>query len=97
MVKVSGQPPGDWLMAHEACRRRSRSLFAMNRLIVAVLVILLLKVMLPRRTRWTASSVRPYSSVFDTAVPTDVACSPLCDPIELLRQRTRARIARKPG
>lgn len=81
-----------YVVAAVSHRNRSCSLYAMNRVILILFAILLLKVMLPARKRRTNSSVKPYSSVFDAAVPADLSCSPLCDPIEILRQRARIRI-----
>ena len=64
----------------------------MTRAIVLLLGILIFRATLPRRERRTDTTVTPYGSVFDVAVPADLACSPLCGPLEL-RTRQRAHHA----
>jgi hypothetical protein len=55
----------------------------MTKAIVLLLGILFFRAGLPRRERRTNTTITPYGSVFDVAVPTDLACSELCDPMEL--------------
>jgi hypothetical protein len=61
--------------------------FTMSKGIVLLVAIFLFRIMLPRRQRRTNTTITPYGSVFDVAVPPDVACSALCDPTELARRR----------
>jgi hypothetical protein len=64
----------------------------MTRAIVLLLALLFFKAVLPRRERRTIGKITPYGSVFDVAVPADLACSPLCDPAELATRTRRQRL-----
>ena len=49
----------------------------MTKAILLLVAILLFRLMLPRRRRRSGTAVTPYQSVFDVAVPADVACAGL--------------------
>lgn len=55
----------------------------MTKAVVLLLGILLFRVLLPRRQRRTNTAVTPYGSVFDVAIPAELACSGLCDRVEI--------------
>lgn len=65
------------------------ALFIMIKAIVLLLGILLFRVMLPRRQRRTNATISPYGSVFDVAVPDELARSGLWSVKEPTRQRVR--------
>jgi hypothetical protein len=61
----------------------------MTRVIILLLAIVFFRAMLVGR-RQAARRSKPYNSVFDVSVPADLACSPLCDPLELMARAKRA-------
>ena len=60
----------------------------MVKAILLLVGFLVFRALLPRRERRTNITVTPYGSVFDMAVPADLACSPLCDPVELSKRKS---------
>ena len=78
IVILSGRTSGISMRACSVPELVSRSLPAMSKVVAVVLVLLIFKVMLPRRVRRSTTSITPYGSVFDVAVPTELACSMLC-------------------
>jgi len=70
----------------------------MTRVLILLLAIVFFKAVLPRRERRSITGVTPYGSVFDIAVPVDLACSALCDPLEFAVARTaRHRGSKNPA
>lgn len=55
----------------------------MTKAIVLLVAIFFFRIALPRRQRRTNTTITPYGSVFDVAVPAELACSALGDPLQL--------------
>jgi hypothetical protein len=62
----------------------------MMRAIVLIVAIVLFRAVLPRHSRRSITGVTPYGSVFDAAVPAELVCSPLCDPLAMQARDRRA-------
>lgn len=77
-----------WLAAHFSVPRVP-AYRIMTKAIILLLAIVFFKAKIIDGHR-EAHRIKPYNSVFDVSVPADLACSPLCDPIELMKRVGKA-------